>query len=146
MKTILTVVALVLLAGPAAFAAEPIEGINSISMAAQKDLTIDQGGKIKIVADNGDVKIRTWPHQKVLVRSEAVHQAIIVTGTTDNGDVAIHAKGFTTGSTTSSAIHVIYVPVGSNVSIQLSNGELTVEDPQQSLQIEAEPSPSLGSL
>ena len=106
-----------------------------MSLTSAETTSIAPGGDVKIVADNGDVKIRTWKHNKVAVRSEAVHQAIIVSATNEDGEVVVNAKGYTANSPIANAIHTIYVPEGTTVDVDLTEGELTVDDTFNTLNV-----------
>ena len=146
MKSFISTLALLLFTAVSASAADTVEGINTVSMTSAKTVAIADGGDVSIVANDADVKIRTWKHNKVAVRSEAAHQAIVVNALNVDGDVQIDAKGYTTNSPVASAIHVIYVPEGSTVNLELANGELIVDDPENTLNINAEAPTSLGTV
>jgi len=146
MKSFISALAIFLFAAVGAAAVDTVEGINTVSMTSAKTVAIAPGGSVNVVANDADVKIRTWKHDKVAVRSEAVHQAIVVNALNVDGSVQIDAKGYTTNSPIASAIHVIYVPEGSTVNLQLANGELTVDDPENTLEINATSPASLGNL
>jgi len=145
MKSFIAAVALVVFSATGLQAADTVEGINTVSMSLAKNVVMASGGTVRIVANDADVKIRTWKHEKVAVRSEAVHEAIVVNAVNVDGNVVIDAKGYTTNSPIASAVHVIYVPEGSTIQIQLTNGALSVDDPSNTLDVNAETSPSLGT-
>ena len=146
MKTFISTLAVILFTAVGASAADTVEVINTVSMTSAKTVAIDNGGSVSIAANDADVKIRTWKHNKVAVRSEAVHQAIVVNALNQHGDVVIDAKGYTTNSPVASAIHVIYVPEGSQINLVLTNGELIVDGPDQTLEINASAAASLGAI
>ncbi len=145
MKSFIAALALVVLSATGLHAADTVEGINTVSMSLAKNVAMASGGTVRIVANDADVKIRTWKQEKVAVRSEAVHEAIVVNAVNVDGNVVIDAKGYTTNSPIASAVHVIYVPEGSTIRIQLTNGALSVDDPSNTLDVNAEAAPSLGS-
>ena len=146
MKSFISALALILIASAGATAADTVEGINTVSMTSAKTVAIAPHGSVSVTANDADIKIRTWKHAKVAVRSEAVHQAIVVNALNLQGNVVIDAKGYTTNSPIASAIHVIYVPEGSTINLALTNGELIVDDPEHTLDINAGASSSLGVL
>ena len=105
------------------------------SMWAKETVKVSKNATITVSSELGDVKIRTWNHDKVIVRSEAVHGTFVVDASSDGSTVNIKANGYGTVDQTTAAVHVIYVPETAVLVLGPVNGDVTIDDPSRNLTV-----------
>lgn len=112
------------------------ENTQSTSMWVKESVAAPTHATVKVTSEMGDVRIRTWNKDKVAVRSEAVHGTIVVDASSENGVVMVDARSFGPVTATTAAVHVIYVPAHATLLLGDISGDVTIEDPNNSLTVE----------
>lgn len=116
--------------------------IATNTMWAKETVKADKNARVMITSQLGDVKIRTWSHNKVVVRSEGVNGTFVVDATSDGSNININVNGYGPTSQTLEAVHVIYVPETAFVELGAISGDVKIDDPSRLLTVDSTRSPS----
>lgn len=132
-NTLLAIGTTLCVAYGSSFAADTI---STNTMWAKETVKAEKNAHVKVTSQLGDVKIRTWSHDKVVVRSEGVHGTFVVDAASDGSNVTINVNGYGPISQTLAAVHVIYVPETAVLELGAISGDVTIDDPSQLLTVD----------
>lgn len=130
--SLILVPALLLGTGVSSSAADSVMPIADM---AKKSHNVPSTVTVDIISEIGDVVVRTWDEDRVLVRTEAVHSDIKLVTTDINGCVTVEVTSVTESNNLTNAVAVIYVPNNAMVRLQTVNGYVTVDDTAGSLRV-----------
>ena len=125
---------------PALFAATTLTGIaadsvSSMPVIQKRSHAVRSQTIVDVKSDLGDVIIRSWDEDRVIVRSEAVHADVKVSTTDINGCVTIEVITKSKSTDFTNAVHVVYVPKNATVRLLSVTGEVTIEDVHGDLRV-----------
>ena len=111
------------------------ENVSPLPVIQKRSHSVPAQTTVDVRSDLGDVIIRTWDEDRVVVRSEAVHADVNVATTDANGCVNIDVTTESASTDFTEAVHVVYVPANATVRLQEVSGHVSVEDVTGNLRV-----------